>query len=332
MTVYTDNLNNYFLGNVSISNNDPITDTPNSSAGTDLSSICSSSGLRTRNIALDADFNGMTPINMLHFGANLDGSTIDDRILFVSGAYGGTGLQDNRLYMFNNSGGTLTATANIDSGATNLTNQVYKTRSHNIPSSTTRIPNWGVTGNPVYWAGVCDGNSLALVQFSVGGTSASGFNLELKFWYGGLLLNPDASLTTNSSKYVTIIATALTINRARQDVEFYRRVRCYLGNETFPDIGYTTGHSIGADYTFTCSNGTIPNKQWVKDFIVKNGTTEMGKARNLLIGTGSYELLRPLKVLGTGGEETWLPVCHYCTDPYSSAYTILMRCKSSYLL
>lgn len=318
MATYSDSLGNYFLGDMTFPSGDPISNTTKANMGTDLASIVSSSGLRARNIATNSDFDALSGINILHFGANAD--TIDDRLLFVSGLYNTTIANDNRIYLFNNLGGLLTTTPNTSAGNTNLTNQIYRRRSMDVPGTTNtpENPQWLSTGREVYWAGVSDGNSLALVQFSLGNQSSAGDLLELKFWYGGLLINPDASLNIVSKQYVTLVATALQGNGGgTSNLDFYRRGKAFLDNENFSNTG--------VNYPFTGAT----KKQSVKDFEVFNSSSLMGKARNLLIGKGSYPLLIPLLINGTGGLKTWLPVCHYCPDPSQSAYTILMRCYST---
>jgi hypothetical protein len=317
MSSYNDNINNYFLGEVSISGGDPISTTTKNNVGTDLANIISSSGLRARNLAVDSDFNSLSSINMLHFGAKDD--TIDDRILFVSGAYNGTSsLLDNRLYLFNDLGGTLSTTPNNSTGNTNLTNQIFRRRSLDLPgiTHTPQVPNWNI-GREVYWTGCTDGNSLGLVQFSLGNNAVAGNSIELRFWYAGLLLFPHPNLNTISKQYVTIVATTIyTLSTGTGEVNFYRRGKAFIDNETFSNTD--------AIYNFTCTNGTIPTKQWAKNFEIKQNGIIQGQARNLSIATGSYALLHPITIANTGGRNKWLPVAHYGV-PEQSAYTILMR-------
>jgi hypothetical protein len=319
---YNDGIGNYFLGEVSLSGADPISDTPLNQLSTDLSAILTNSSARFRNLPSNSDFGSLANSCNIHFGANAD--TIDDRILFVTGqntGSAGAGVNDNRLFLFNDTGSTVTITLNTTGGSTNLTNQIFKVRNLvNSANGTVILPNWNTTSPSVYCCGVSDGESIGLVQFALNNANANTDFLELKFWYAGLLQSPEASLNTTSKQYITLLSTCFLYTGSfnRDNAHFHRKGRVFLTNETF--------NNTQASYTFTCADSTIPTKQWVKDFEVKNGSTVMGTARNLLIGTGSYPLLIPITIDGTGGLETWLPVCHY-GDPLQSAYTILMRCK-----
>ncbi len=316
MANYNDGLGNYFLGNVTLSSGYPVSDTDKNILSTDLTAILTNSGARFRDIPTNTEFSNNS-CNIL-FGANED--TIDDRIALVTGLLtGGSGaVNDNRIYLFNNLGSTLSTRINTSAGTTTLTNQIYLHRS--LPSGvlTTGNPAWNSL-TTYYWTGVSDGNSIALASFvlNTNPLNYNGYRIESRFLYAGTLLSPDGSLDTQSKKYITIVATNFMSGGSGEgQFQFYRQGRGHLQSETF--------NGSSGIINFSCANSNVPTNQWTMPFKPLDTGTPNGTARNLLIGRGSFPLIYPLTISGTGGREKWLPVCHFNLAE-NSAYTILMR-------
>lgn len=298
-------------------------DTTLSNLSTDLASVCTGAGLSYRNLATNADLSSFTQSsNILYFGANGD---IDDRIIFMTG----NNAVGAKLYQFNNSGSTLTTTVNNSADATNLTNQTRKLRA-DWDTAQPVLMAWNVSNPTIYCAVFCDGQSLGILTYGVVANtnvitaSNTVYVIESRFFYAGKVTSPHASLDTTGKQYVSILSNCTWSTGSGTTVNFetYRGNRCQIGNELFVNTTETYP-------TFTCTGGSpTPTKQWVKPLAIYNGGTLMGYARGLLMGIGSFPTYYPTKIVGTGGEETWIPVCNYGTFG-NEQIKILMRCKST---
>ncbi len=87
-----------------------------------------------------------------------------------------------------------------------------------------------------------------------------------------------------------------------------------------------------AAYGISCSDGQTPGSQWATDlWVYENNATlgfpVIGRAPNLLLGTGSYTYLKPVKIQGSvfpdSGSPWYLPVGNF------AGKVLLMRCYSS---
>lgn len=87
-----------------------------------------------------------------------------------------------------------------------------------------------------------------------------------------------------------------------------------------------------ATYAISCSDGQTPTSQWATDMWVFDnnaglGYPVIGRVPNMLLGTGTYTYLKPVKIQGSvfpdSGSPWYLPVGMY------AGKTLLMRCYSS---
>lgn len=187
--------------------------------------------------------------------------------------------------------------------------QISNTVDHSISDSIDKIN----------FTAVLNENSLALLLFE---TKAGGNNLE--FFYAGR-----TSITNSSYNYYTSDpkSNAILLHCKTESGGFPLVSSKHFVAETQKPL-LQTGNAASA---IVCENGTIPSQQWATDFIVFDNNSALnypaiGKLDNLLLATGSYEFLKPIKLITApdAGSNVWLPVGTY------AGKTLLMRCYSTF--
>lgn len=88
-----------------------------------------------------------------------------------------------------------------------------------------------------------------------------------------------------------------------------------------------TGDAI---YPIACSNGATPTGQWATDMYVFDNNPDLGypcigRVPNMLLGVGTFTYLKPVELITApdAGSNLWLPV-----GSWGGSRTLLMRCYS----
>lgn len=148
------------------------------------------------------------------------------------------------------------------------------------------------------------------------------------FWYAGILtdVNTEYGYFSSSDIYHSLYFSAGQFELATNSIN---GKTLEPTTTTLKGI-LTTGKAI---YSITCSDAQTPTTQWATDLYVffdddgGIGTPAIGRVRNMLIAQGSYTMGKPVKISGSVmpdlGHNHWLPVQNWGT------YTLLMRCYSS---
>lgn len=309
MTIYSDNVGNYFLGDCIYANHTIVYPSvnflrghPNSSISDEITALLTQSGLAFRNVATQSVFNNYSNVGgtgpILFFGGNGD---IDDRYVFHNGI-------NRNVTLYNNSGATYTTSHNN-------TNELILGDAAEYYAG----PN-DLTTFELSWAGVSDGQSLGLFAYNMK-TDYSLFRSI--FWYSGIVDDANTNFNYYSASIVSKSVLFCFITRApNQNIGKH-----YISN-TSKDL-LKTGD---AQYSIVCSDGQTPSAQWATDFYIfdNNATLDypaIGKVRNLLLAQGSYTIGKPVRIQGTAqpdnGFNCWLPVGTF------AGKTVLMRCYSS---
>lgn len=319
-----------YAGNVGGSFLAPTSDSTDANISTDLASICTGTGLLYRNLATNADFALRTQSsNIIRFGAAGD---IDDRIRFTIGltSTAASAIISSRISIFNDSGDTGTAIANGNDYNENPTNQTRKIiAGEQTPSASSNTHRWNVSPVPtIYYAAVTDGSSLGLIQYCIR-TEDTGTpirNPECNFLYAGSVTSPHASLTTTSSRYVIMQSHCNSYQYTGSTMKIQLM---YANRGAFAMEGFTQLNNEPYTLPLVCTGGSpTPTKQWAVPFPIVSGGVVMGYARNLLMGIGSFPMFVPVRITGSGGNETWMCVCHYGVWG-NELLKILMRCYST---
>ena len=317
-TVYSDAAGNKYLGDCQWGNHDinyPSTsylrtgvDRVDMSATFD--SYLAGSGLRYRN----PPGNLWTTSNNFCFTfGSLNNNTIDDRYIFTYfnlNAAASIGHTGNTLRMYNDSGYT-----GVNSEST--TNQVLS----NVVSCYVDNISYTATRYDCNFAWVTDSNSLACVFFqSQKGSSAS----WLHFMYAGILKDINTNFGYYSASAITrSVVISATLNNLSQSL---------IGEHYIASAEKSLLQTGRAVYTIACSDGQTPTAQWATDmWVFDNNATlgypVIGRVPTMLLGTGSYTYLKPVKIIGSvfpdNGSPWYLPVGIY------AGKTLLMRCYSS---
>lgn len=345
MTIYSDTIDNKFMGDCIYANHrtdylsvNHLKAYPYSDVSAELTQLCTQAGLRFRNVLTQSEWDiGATVAfgrSLIAFGANSDG-VMDDRYCFnchnfFQGAVGNTA---GHISMYNDSGYTLT---NNVSSSTNLILGLFTSGGVGLVSSgaTNSTSAYGFQSpqntelnTPIYVAGVCDGESLALFFYQ---TQLNTNVFNTRFLYAGQLVD----VNTNSNYYsANKVSSSFCLT---------------IGNTTPFGVNLLSGgaHRIAgvakqslqtgdAQYPIVCNDGQTPTATWATDFYVFDDNPAldypgMGKVRNLLLATGTFTIGKPVRIEGSvfpdAGFNAWLPVGTY------AGKTILMRCYSSVAL
>lgn len=350
MAIYSDSAGNYYLGdclygahNGSFPSVEYLQAYPHSGISAEIEALCTASSLRYRNVLpqylFDQNSLLIADTIMLSFGALSD--TIDDRYIFTShgfllGTSGGSGSHPPVAY-YNNGG--FTGINNYQPNNTTLRGVIGKSNNfytvttqvlsnfHIIPFSNTKDSltrvNW--VGDPDYtglfWAGVCDGESLGLFtqikRFSTG-------RICQAFWYAGTLKDVNPNYGHNG--------------------DIITRSICIMGHESpFPasptyEIG--AGHYMDstrqlcltsgrANYAIVCSDGQTPSATWLAEMVVFDAAynVAIGTVRNLFLATGTFIIGKTYKISGSvfpdSGSIWFLALGIF------AGKTVMMRCYSS---
>jgi hypothetical protein len=294
---------------------------PHSSVSAELTSLCSTAGLSYRLVAAQSLFDNLTPCNILAFGANGD---IDDRYVIGLNTWTGVGsFPVVGVIVYNNSGSIETSSTSVGS----VTNRLYfltTSASVNDGSFGARA-NFAVSSDtisPIQWVGSSDGNYLALVGFqrNFGGNSA-----VLSFFYAGKFADINTGFGYYNASNITNGIAMVGAGRSAVANPVY-------GSHYIASAGKQILQTGDAIYTIACSDSQTPTSQWATDFYafdnnVTLGYPAIGRVRGMLLGTGTYTLGKPVKIIGSvfpdSGSPWYLPVGTF------AGKTLLMRCYSS---
>jgi hypothetical protein len=325
MTIYSDAIDNKFLGDCIWANNDinyPTTKFlqahPHSDVSAELTALLTASGLQFRNVLSQASFDsGASNSSLLTFGTISD--TINDRYNFQCANFVGVGLNGGGsgtlIQMYNDTG--YTATNNTFSA----TNSIFGLS--NMPST---ISSNGVgsfqglgfqaktdSNSFIQCVGVANNESLVLFFYQYNFTSN---NFRTALYYAGTV---DA-VNTNFSYYDANITTKSIAMCIRTENNFYTSGReIFIAHRIANTAKYclTTGD---AQYPIVCADGQNPTSQWATDFYVFDnnstlGFPAIGRVRNLLLAQGTYTIGKPVKIQGSAmpdaGFNRWIPVGSY---------------------
>jgi hypothetical protein len=318
MTIYSDAINNKFLGDCIWANHDinyPTTKFlqahPYSSISAELTSLVTASGLKFRDVATQATFDTLSPYVLLTFGANSD--TIDDRYTFLDRPLGSPGstVFNNGVALFNNNGFIGT---NAWNGTNNLTAVSNFSGQNNNAISTQRT----------VFAGCSDGESLGLFWYN---TTTTRIIERYALQYAGTLADVNSNFNYYSENQITRSILATTNHEGGSiPVNSLKMAHFIAGGGK---LCLTTGD---AQYPIVCADGQNPTSQWATDMYVFDndatlGYPAIGRVRNLLLAQGTYTIGKPVKIQGSAmpdaGFNRWLPVGTF------AGKTVLMRCYSS---
>jgi hypothetical protein len=149
--------------------------------------------------------------------------------------------------------------------------------------------------------------SLINAAFIFGGALVD-VNNNQSGYYSGSIVNHSVSLSGSLSKPNDLLH--------------------YIGNAQ--QVLLDTGRAV---YPIACADNQTPSSAWATDWYVFDANTNfvpapaIGRVPNMLLGTGSYTIGKPVKILGAiqpdNGHNHWLPVGTF------GGKTILQRCYSS---
>lgn len=357
MTIYSDNAGNKFLGdciwanhNISYPTINFLQAHPHSSISAELNQLGTESfGSKLYYVEPQNHLNdfaqtvarvliGWTPIN--------DNQCANARFLIGyrenqsiwnanEGAYSGY----VRLGMFNDTG----FNQSYDSLPSTINNRLINIRRNHLNIQISNDTTTNMEGflpssfdkSEIIWAGVSDGNSLALFKYQYDFVTN---RIRFAFNYQGLL----ADINTNSNYYNATIANQCVMFLGASTGIAGR----YPSNGTVEQSLLAGGHFIAnthkqllttgdARYPIVCADGKTPSSQWATDFYVFDnnatlGYPAIGRVRNLLLAQGTYTIGKPVKIQGAvspdNGFNAWLPVGTF------AGKTVLMRCYSSVLV
>lgn len=329
MTITTDGLGNYYLGDCIWDDATGIlTAYPQNDFMNGLQALCTSAGLKFRNVLPQATFDSsIYNSTFLAWGANSD--SIDDRWIF--GAGNTNNITTEHIAFYNDTGYVPT------NNTFSATNRLYRVANTNVNTWASNHNNpayaFDFSGSasftPVQWHAVSDGESLAIVAFQKRldfQTSTSILNYRnIIMWYGGLLDSPYSNTNINRQVSLAKVTGSTTPTHYGQN-----------------SLGYTSGvhyHTSALEirktdsalYTISGIDPNLKSGQIVTDFWVydRNNATKLGKVRNVLIGQGYYELGRPIKIIGSqmpGGFNTYMPIGYFTPDR-----CLLLVCRASNL-
>lgn len=189
---------------------------------------------------------------------------------------------------------------------------------------------------------ICSGqNSFAYVQHSPVPWQNKSFT-DFEFTYYGRLVDINPTQNYYSGSYLNhtvlfnyrlqpLYNNLLNFNTSQLtgDSNSYRKYNHFIAGATKALL--ETGRAAEA---FVCVDGQVPSasawvsEMWVFDNNATLGYPAIGRVPNMLLGTGTYTYLKPVRIVGEaqvkdGGSPWYLPVGTY------AGKTLLMRCYSS---
>lgn len=180
---------------------------------------------------------------------------------------------------------------------------------------------------------ICAGtNSLAVVGFNNSAPHTNYSSIAYFYYFGSLInVNPNFSYYTPSSNcaiYLSNTTTNTTVTQSMTGITYTNSLAKHYIASAQKNL-LQTGDAI---YPIACSDGQTATSQWATDMHVFDNNATLGYPRigtvpNMLLGTGTYTYLKPVKIGGSvfpdGGSPWYLPVGTY------AGKTLLMRCYSS---
>lgn len=350
MTIYSDTINNKFIGDCIFANHNISypsinflkTDSQLGSTASDLSDLCSQAGLRYRNVLPQSFFNTLlaesliiSPILqkcLLYFGTN-DVGDIDDRFKF-NFLTGGSGTSSTGgVEMYNHTLGA-TDTANAINITTNrlATTEIFTGSPYGVNGGYFPIPFFpnpsSNVSSELCFSGVSDGKSLGLFIYRKIFQGTYPDSIVFSFQYAGIV----DDVNTNYNYYSANLTTkTIILSGSGSQTVLTGRIN---GRNYLPVSRYLLDNGK-ARYPIVCNDGQTPTATWATDFYVFDnnpalGYPAMGKVRNLLLATGTFTIGKPVRIEGLvfpgAGFNAWLPVGTYADK------TVLMRCYSSVAL
>ena len=325
MTIITDNIGNYYLGDCLWDDSTGIlTAYPQNDFMNGLQSLCTAAGLKFRNFLPQATFNSsIYNSTFLAWGAKSD--SIDDRWIFGAGNTGNTTTE--HIAFYNDSGYVPT------NNTFSATNRLYRLASTNVTtwSSTHNSFAYGFdfsgssSFTPVQWYAVSDGESLAVVAFQKRLDLQPSTTLlnhrQIIMWYGGLLDSPYSNSNLNRQVSLAKVGSAFS--------HYGQNSNGYTSGVHFNTSAAEVRKTDSALYQISGIDSNLKSGQVVTDFWVydRNNGTRLGKVRNVLIGQGYYELGRPIKITGSqmpGGFNTYMPIGYFTPNR-----CLLLSCRAS---
>jgi hypothetical protein len=195
------------------------------------------------------------------------------------------------------------------------------------------------SGLPGDYSICCSNNSLSMMFWSNRVYAPYGENRTIycsypSFIYCGVLQDVNTNFsyyTPYNNKIIQLYIRAnnnppVTQNASTLSVNEQSNLH-YIANASKNLL--TTGR---AAYSIACSDGQTPGAQWATDMWVYDnnatlGYPVIGRVPNMLLGTGTYTYLKPVKIQGSvfpdGGSPWYLPVGQF------AGKVLLMRCYSS---
>jgi hypothetical protein len=318
--IYSDTAGNYYLGDCLFANHDINYRTfdflrahPHASISSELTSLLISSGLSYRNVASQGLFDSPnSDFTLVSFAADSDAISTPSRFTFnkVNSAVGASTPSDGTS-MYD------------DTGYTPTDNTLSSTNALSVVSNSFSYPFIATSSDvETHWSGVADAESLALYCYSI--SKADPTKYSRHFWYAGTLSNVNTTYGYYSANQLTK-SVCLYFSEYNGTYSYYGG-RHYIGGASKQLL-----QTRGANYTITCTDAQTPVNPWSTFFYVYDDDTEIGdpligRVDNLLLGTGSYVIGRPVVLntpVGDTGSNVFLPVGTF------AGKTVLMRCYSS---
>lgn len=264
----------------------------------------------------------------------------DVQSLLISAGFTSLSFPSNSSYPSSNGGISTCFQATVPTGGLfvregGFFNTIYLTANDVIGGNldlTTNLPCPAVDAGIDYC--VCAGqNSLSMIKWRIA-ADRSTFSIPTSFYHIGKLLdvNPNYSYYTpvnNSSVIIAHTANASTgVTTSVSSVGWARQWNRHYIAGAEKDL-LQTGR---AAYSIACSDGQTPTSQWATDMWVYDnnatlGYPVIGRVPNMLLGTGTYTYLKPVKIQGSvfpdNGSPWYIPVGQF------AGKVLLMRCYSS---
>lgn len=347
MATFSDGIGNYYIGNVSFSNFNPsfpnfeytIADTL-SNFTADLTSICTSAGLKFRNIVSQATIDAYLANPTLSTSPNLSRTlinfaaqedNIDDR--YGLGMNAGTSSVTSSggcATLFNNSGSTNVTNA-FNETANLLSRTSFISGSYGIGGGSLTLnflkTDIGTLNTPIYYCGVANNQSLALYfcQQRFTNTSYQSGRMSL-FVYAGIM----SDVNTLMGRYnANIISKSILFTGGRSTFADLANMPIINSRHYIDGASQTLLELDVAQYPITGTDGTSQScsHAYVFDIDPSRSDPCMGRAPNLMLANygGLYKEGRPVKVLSCpdAGHNSWIPVGIFARK------VMLMRCYST---
>jgi hypothetical protein len=178
------------------------------------------------------------------------------------------------------------------------------------------------------YAVCCGPNSIAIMPFEqTSGNQGINSNNWRQFYYWGRLENVNTNFGYYNGSFInhSIVMYTHTTSSTLSSIAVTGYHYIVSAKKTL----LTTGR---AAYSIACSDGQTPTSQWATDMWVYDnnatlGYPVIGRVPNMLLGTGTYTYLKPVKIQGSAfpdnGSPWYLPVGTF------AGKTLLTRCYSS---